>query len=59
MLSSQTLTYHSVHIHQINILVDVVDNVPHARVAGSGITIVIKNLDSLRTDALQDVHTPQ
>ena len=32
---------------------------PHARVAGSGIIVVAKNLDSLRTDALQDVHTPQ
>ena len=43
----------------MNILVDVVDNIPHARIADFGIAIVTKNLDSIRTDTRQDVHTPR
>ena len=38
---------------------DVVDDVPHARIADFGIAIVTKNLDSIRTDTRQDVHTPR
>ena len=41
----------------MNILVEVVDNVPHARIADVGITIVTKNLDSICADTRQDVHT--
>ena len=40
----------------MNILVEVVDNVPHARIADVGITIVT-NLDSICADTRQDVHT--
>ena len=45
--------------HQMNILVEVVDNIPHARIADFGIAIVTKNLDSIRPDTRQDVHTPR
>ena len=44
---------------QMNILVDVVDNIPHARIADFGIAIVTKNLDSIRPDTRQEVHTPR
>ena len=43
----------------MNILVEVIDNVPHARIADFGISIVTKNLDSIRADTRQDVHTPR
>ena len=43
----------------MNILVEVVDNIPHARIADFGITTVTKNLDSIRTETRQDVHTPR
>ena len=53
------LIHHSIHAHQMNILVDVVDNVPHACIADFGIAIVTKNQDSIRADTRQDVHTPR
>ena len=43
----------------MNILVDVVDNIPHARIADFGIAIVTKNLDSIRPATRQEVHTPR
>ena len=43
----------------MNILVEVVDNIPHARLADFGIATVTKNLDSIRTETRQDVHTPR
>ena len=43
----------------MNILVEVVDNIPHARIADFGIATVTKNLDSIRTETRQDVHTPR
>jgi serine/threonine protein kinase len=43
----------------MNILVEIVDDILHARIADFGIAIVTKNLDSMRTDTRQDVHTPQ
>ena len=43
----------------MNILVDVVDNIPHARIADFGIAIVTKNLDSIRPPTRQEVHTPR
>ena len=43
----------------MNILVEVIDNIPHARIADFGIAIVTKNLDSLRPDTRQEVHTPR
>ena len=43
----------------MNILVDVVDNIPHARIADFGITIVTKNLDSIRPPTRQEAHTPR
>ena len=43
----------------MNILVDVVDDIPHARIADFGIAIVTKNLDSIRPDTRQEVHTPR
>ena len=43
----------------MNILVEVVDNIPHARIADFGITTVTKNIDSIRTETRQDVHTPR
>ena len=42
----------------MNILVEVVDNIPHARIADFGIAIVTKNPDSMRPDTHQNVHTP-
>jgi serine/threonine protein kinase len=45
--------------HQMNILVDVVDDIPHARIADFGIAIVTKNVDSIRPDTRQEVHTPR
>ena len=43
----------------MNILVDVVDNVPHARIVDFGITIVTKNLNSVRPPTLQRANTPR
>ena len=43
----------------MNILVDVVDNIPHARIADFGITIVTKNVDSIRPATRQEAHTPR
>ena len=43
----------------MNILVEVANNIPHARIADFGIAIVTKNLDSLRPDTRQEVHTPR
>ena len=60
MLLSRISTHCThVYIHQVNILVEVVDNIPHARIADFGVTIVTKNVDSIRTDTCQDVHTPR
>ena len=59
MLLSSISTRRSIHAQQMNILVDVVDNIPHARIADFGIAIVTKNVDSIRTDTRQDVHTPR
>lgn len=44
--------------HQMNILVDVVDGVPHARIADFGIAVVTKNLNSTRPVTPQDIHSP-
>ena len=52
-------THHSIHIPQVNILVDVVDNVPHARIMDFGIAIVTKNMDSIRPATRQEGHTPR
>jgi serine/threonine protein kinase len=49
----------SIHTHQMNILVEVVDKIPHARLADFGIATVTKNLDSIRSETRQDVHTPR
>ena len=38
---------------------EVVDNIPHARIMDFGITIVTKNLDSIRPATHQDAHTPR
>ena len=43
----------------MNILVDVVDNIAHARIMDFGITIVTKNLDSIRPATRQEAHTPR
>ena len=43
---------------QMNILVDVVDDVPHARIADFGIAVVTKNLNSTRVATRQDIHSP-
>ena len=43
----------------MNILVDVVDNVPHARIMDFGIAIVTKNLNSIRPPTHQGAHTPR
>ena len=43
----------------MNILVDVADNIPHARIADFGITIVTKNVDSIRPATRQEAHTPR
>ena len=43
----------------MNVLVDVVDNIPHARIADFGITIVTKNADSIRPATRQEAHTPR
>ena len=43
----------------MNILVDVVDNIPHARIADFGIAIVTMNLDSIRPPTRQEAHTPR
>ena len=43
----------------MNILVEIVDNVPHARIADFGIAIVTKNADSIRAPTRQDGHTPR
>ena len=43
----------------MNILVDVVDNVPHARIVDFGIAIVTKNLNSIRPATHQRAHTPR
>ena len=52
-------THRSIHTHQMNILVDIVDNIPHARIADFGIAIVTKNPDSIRPATRQDAHTPR
>lgn len=44
---------------QVNILVDIVDDLPHAYIADLGIAIVTKNMDSRRPPTRQDVHTPR
>ena len=44
--------------HQMNVLVDVIDNTPHARIADFGIAIVTKNPDSVRPATYQNIHTP-
>ena len=44
--------------HQMNILVDVVDGTPHARIADFGIASVTKNPDSIRPATYQNIHTP-
>ena len=43
----------------MNILVDIVDNIPHARIADFGIAIVTKNLNSIRPPTRQEAHTPR
>ena len=43
----------------MNILVEVVDDIPHARIADFGIAIVTKNLDSIRPPTRQEAHTPR
>ena len=52
-------THPSIHTHQMNILVDVVDNIPHARIADFGIAIVTKNMNSIRPPTRQEGHTPR
>ena len=49
----------SIHTHQTNVLVELIDNIPHARIADFGVTIVTKNLDSVRAETRQDVHSPR
>ena len=43
----------------MNILVEVVDDIPHARIVDFGIAIVTKNLDSIRPPTRQEAHTPR
>ena len=43
----------------MNILMDVVDNIPHACIADFGIAIVTKNVDSIRPATRQEAHTPR
>ena len=52
-------THPSIHTHQMNILVEVVDDIPHARIADFGIAIVTMNLDSIRPPTRQEAHTPR
>ena len=52
-------THHIIHVHQVNILVDVVGDIPHARITDFGITIVTKNADSIRPATRQEAHTPR
>ena len=59
MLLAQISIHCSIHTHQMNILVEIVDNIPHARVMDFGIAIVTKNLDSIRPPTRQDGHTPR
>ena len=59
MSLSPTSTHHNIHIPQINILVDVVDNVPHVLIMDFGIAIMTKNVDSIRPATRQKDHTPQ
>ena len=42
----------------MNILVEIVEDAPHARIADFGIAIVTKNLDSARPATYQGHHTP-
>ena len=42
----------------MNVLVDVINGTPHARIADFGIAIVTKNLDSMRPATYQNIHTP-
>ena len=42
----------------MNILVEIVEDAPHARIADFGIAIVTKNLDSARPATYQNNHTP-
>ena len=41
-----------------NVLVDVVDNTPHACIAGFGTTIFTRNLDSIRPATRQNIYSP-
>ena len=59
MLLSPVSAHHSIHILQMNILVDVVDNVPHARIVDFGIAIVTKNPNSIRPATRQGANTPR
>jgi serine/threonine protein kinase len=43
----------------MNILVEVVGSVPHARIMDFGIAIVTKNLNAIRPATHQGGHTPQ
>ena len=52
-------THCNTHTHQMNILVDVVDNIPHARITDFGIAIVTMNLNSIRPPTRQEAHTPR
>ena len=59
-MSLFTISIHySTHMCQMNILVDVVDNVPHARIVDFGIAIVTRNLNSIRPPTRQGAHTPR
>lgn len=46
-------------IKGVNILVDIVDDLPHAYIGDLGIAIVTKNMDSRRPPTRQDTHTPR
>lgn len=46
-------------IKGVNILVDIVDDLPHAYIGDLGIAIVTKNMDSRRPPTRQDAHTPR
>ena len=59
MSLSPMSTHHSIHIRQMNILVEVVDNVPHARIVDFGIAVVTKNANSIRPATLQRANTPR
>lgn len=46
-------------LHQMNVLVDVVDNVPRACIADLGTAIVTRNLNSMRAATVQGSKTPR